>query len=120
VKVEGAAAVRADARAFDTVVRNLLQNAVLHGAATAATVHVSRPSTGTVRLVVSDNGPGMPTAALKEIGRPFARPGATSGTGVGLYVCRLLVTRMGGALNFLEAAGPAGGLSVAIDLPEAA
>jgi signal transduction histidine kinase len=120
ITTNGEARVLADARAFDGVLRNLLQNAVIHGDATTVVIDISRPSTGAVRIEITDNGRGVPTAALAELGRPFARPGATSGTGVGLYVCRQLVARMRGSLSFAAAPNSDSGLRVTIDLPEAA
>ena len=118
IDVVGQAAVLADARAFDAVLRNLIQNAVLHGGATAVSVNLQRPGGPVVRIVVEDNGRGVDADALAQLGEPFARPGETSGTGVGLYVCRLLVKRMKGSMSFLQAHGGSG-LRVVIDLPEA-
>jgi signal transduction histidine kinase len=119
IVAEGQAVVRADARAFDGVLRNLFQNAVIHGDATRVSVLSGSHTPGVVRIVVTDNGIGMPPAALAEAGKPFARPGATSGTGVGLYVSRQLVSRMGGSLMVAAAPAPASGLRITIDLPEA-
>jgi signal transduction histidine kinase len=119
VEVDGRGNVLADARAFDIVIRNLLQNAVVHGSATRVRVTVAQGGDGMIRVTISDNGRGLPVEALSRVGRPFSRPSATSGTGVGLYVSRMLVSRMRGSLTLLDAAGPDGGLRVAIDLPEA-
>lgn len=120
VRIDGSAAVRADARAFDVIVRNLLQNATVHGQAHEVRVGVSRPAAGTVRLTIADDGRGMPPAAAREIGRPFVRGGHTSGTGVGLYVSGRLLSRMNGSLSVLDAGGHGRGLTLAVDLPEAA
>lgn len=116
IEVDRSALVTADARAFDAVVRNLFQNSVVHGGATKLTVHVER-ATGSVRIVVDDNGTGVPAQALAQLGEPFVRSGTTRGSGVGLYVCRQLVNRMKGSLSFLQPSGH--GLRVAIELPEA-
>lgn len=120
IEVRGAARVNADARAFDTVLRNLLQNAVLHGRAGRVTVDVSTSSDGRVRIVVADDGGGPPAGELARLGEPFVRPGASSGTGVGLYVSRRLITRMDGTMSFARTDGEAGGLQVTITLPGAA
>jgi signal transduction histidine kinase len=116
VDVRGAGTVLADARAFDTVLRNLLQNAVLHGAATHADVRITRVSGDLIRIVVEDNGAGVSAEDLSHLGEPFSRPAATSGTGMGLHVSRRLVSRMGGAMRFGVSGG---GLVVTLDLPEA-
>lgn len=118
VEINGDGAVAADARAFDAVFRNLFQNATLHGGATKINVQVDRATAG-IRLTLEDNGEGVPTDSLRRLGEAFVRPGVTSGTGVGLYVCRQLVTRMRGTMSFGSATGPNHGLRVAIQLPEA-
>jgi signal transduction histidine kinase len=117
---KGEGRVLADARAFDGVLRNLLQNAVIHGDATTVSIEISRPADGTIRIQLTDNGRGLPPGARAELGKRFVRPGATSGTGVGLYVCRELIARMRGSLSFSEAPDAGTGLRVTVDLPEAA
>lgn len=120
VTVRGNGHVRADARAFDVVLRNLLQNAVVHGGASSVVMQIDRGNHARmVRLVVADDGPGLSRAQLAQLGEPFARPGATSGTGAGLYVSRRLVTRMGGSMTFDVSKHPPMGLKVTIELPEA-
>jgi signal transduction histidine kinase len=116
IDVTGAGVVVADARALDAVLRNLLQNAVLHGGATHAAIRVERVPGDIIRLVVEDNGTGVSPANLAHLGEPFSRPSTTSGTGMGLHVSRRLVSRMGGAMSFGVAGG---GLIVTIQLPEA-
>ena len=118
VAVDGNAVVVADARGFDAIVRNLFQNAVVHGGATRLTVSAARPSTGVARVTLTDNGRGLAASARAQVGRPFTRPAATSGSGVGLYVCRLLAFRMHGSIAFPDH-GHLGGFVVTIDLPEA-
>lgn len=118
ITVTGQAEVLADARAFDGILRNLFQNAVIHGDASEVTVAMSRSTVGTVRVDVTDNGRGLSPLTLSELGKPFVRPGPTSGTGVGLYVSRQLVSRMRGTLSFATVPAPGTGLRVTIELPE--
>jgi signal transduction histidine kinase len=120
VRVSGDAHVTADARAFDAVVRNLLQNAVVHGGARLVEVRVDQPGAGLVRLTVADDGRGVPAEMFPALGQPFARFGRTSGTGMGLFVCGQLVARMNGALRFVQPAPAQPGLTVVLDLPGAA
>jgi len=117
--VRGSGAVLADARAFDTVLRNVLQNAVVHGGATHVDVHVERVQGDVVRTVIEDNGTGISAEGLSQLGELFVRPSTTSGTGVGLHVSVRLVTRMGGAVRFALPRSGTGGLVVTVDLPEA-
>jgi signal transduction histidine kinase len=116
VGVQGAGRVLADARAFDAVLRNVFQNAVLHGAATHVGVGIARVPGDLIRIVIEDDGTGVSAEDLSHLGEPFARPSATSGTGMGLHVSRRLVSRMGGTIRFGVSGG---GLMVTIDLPEA-
>jgi signal transduction histidine kinase len=119
VRTRGDAAALADARAFDAVFRNLLQNAVVHGAATAVTVAIDRGDGARVRITMSDNGRGLPAEAFAHLGQPFARVSSTSSSGVGLFVCRQIVARLGGDLRFARPAAPGQGLVVVVDLPGA-
>ncbi len=110
--------VRADRRAFESVLRNLLQNAVVHGRATEVRIDVKRLASGAVEIVVHDNGRGASTDVAVALDRPFTRTAATSGSGVGLYVCRGLVRQMHGQIQLLTDQGS--GFSVAVRLPGAA
>lgn len=116
VRVHGDGALLADARAFDAVLRNVLQNAVVHGGAHTVDVDI-RPEPGSVTVRVSDDGHGVPEHALTRLGKPFERPGRTSGTGVGLFVCGQLMARMQGALKFAAPPPPQHGLVVELQLP---
>jgi signal transduction histidine kinase len=118
VEVTGDADVAVDQRGFDAVVRNLLQNAVVHGGAGRVAVDIESLNTGTlIRLTFADDGCGVPVAAFEELGQPFARAGNTAGSGMGLFVCRQLVTRMRGALRFVRPDAARPGLTVVLELP---
>lgn len=117
VDIRGDGVVRADARAFDAVLRNILQNAVLHGHASGVLVTIM-PDAGMVRVAIADNGRGVAPGALADLGVAFARPIGSRGMGVGLHVSHRLISRMGGSLAFSTGDGGRG-LRVAIALPEA-
>jgi hypothetical protein len=117
IDVTGSDTVLADARAFDAVLRNVLQNSVVHGGASRVDVRIERPSPDRVRLALTDNGRGVPANRVSQLGRLFTREGPTSGTGVGLFVCGRLVARMRGDLRFVSAGS--GGLTALITLPGA-
>jgi signal transduction histidine kinase len=55
-----------------------------------------------VELRFRDDGRGFPGDAAK-LGRMFQRGGSSSGTGVGLYLVRVLMERMGGSVEFARA-----------------
>ena len=116
LKVEDRICATADERALQSVVRNLLQNAAVHGAARAIAVSASR-SAGRIAVRVADDGKGAPQGIDRALHAPFERLSDTSGTGVGLFTSRQLLLRMKGDMR-IEAA-PGGGVAVVIDLPEA-
>jgi len=51
-------------------------------------------------LPVQDEGPGISEASRPQIFQPFYTTRANGGTGVGLWVSRELVERVGGTLTF--------------------
>jgi signal transduction histidine kinase len=112
----GDARVRADRRALESVLRNLLQNAVVHGRASRVSIEARRGAS-TIELVVSDDGGGATVDLSTVLERPFVRPTKTSGSGVGLYVCGRLLQQMKGQIRLLG--GRASGFAVSIELPEA-
>ena len=100
-----------------SVVDNLVENAVEHNDSDDPRVSLAVESDdGVVRLVVSDNGPG-----IDPVDRPSAyRPGETPDGG-GLRIAATLVDRYGGDLRIVDG-GPAdadGGTTVVVTLPRA-
>lgn len=92
-------AVRADVQ---RIVRNLLDNAVAHAAAT-----VTLTVTAGATLDVVDDGPGVPTADREKVFERFhrgdsARPRHGSGSGLGLAIARGLAERLGGSLVVVD------------------
>jgi signal transduction histidine kinase len=88
------------------LLRNLLDNALRHGAGAADVPAVQVRAAGDgpgVSLVVRDHGPGMDESQLQHAGDAFyradaARQRSTGGVGLGLYLCRLIVEAHGGRL----------------------
>lgn len=107
--------ILADARALESVLRNLFQNALVHGNADAIMIRTEPGAGSNVRIVIEDNGRG-PSTDPAELGQLFFRPTSRSGTGVGLYISRKLLDRMKGAL--LLSRGDKG-LIATLELPEA-
>ena len=73
-----------------------------------------------MRLLVLDNGPGIPAAELARAGERFFRGNRAGppGSGLGLAIVRSIAQRHGGRLQ-LESPGEAGGLTAALILPAA-
>ena len=113
VEVNGEAVVGADRRAIESIFKNILQNAVIHGRADLVHVHIARTgSHATVRL--QDNGRGFP-GDRDKLGEMFGRHASTSGSGIGLYLSTKLAQAMKGDLRFCETNE---GFCVEVVLPE--
>ena len=103
--------------ALKRALTNLIDNA-LHYAGNAAIV--LRPEAAALRIIVIDDGPGIPDAALKQVLEPFVRleterPRDTIGFGLGLSIVARIVEVEGGVL--MLANRPDGGLAASITLP---
>lgn len=100
-------------------VDNLLDNAALHGSpAGRVDVHVISGD-GTVRIIVADDGPGIPAEQRTHLRQRFTRGSATTspGTGLGLALVDQQATLHHGSVDLCGS--PAGGLSVTLVLPTA-
>ena len=75
----------------------------------------TRPARGGAELVVRDNGPGIPPEVLGRVFEPsFTTKPIGVGTGLGLALVRLIVTRHGGEIR--AESGP-GGTAITVWLP---
>ena len=103
------------------VLVNLLDNAVKYSPDGGEVVVGLNSSHGYVRFTVSDEGLGIPLSERQRIFEKFYRldPNLTrgvGGTGLGLYICRELVRRMGGRI-WVESHQGATGSSFVFELP---
>jgi signal transduction histidine kinase len=110
--------LRARPLALKRAIGNLVQNALLHGG--SARVRIEPPSGGTLRLVISDDGPGIPEESLEAVFQPFrrlegSRNRETGGTGLGLPIARNILRGHGG--DVVLANRPGGGLDAIVTLP---
>jgi signal transduction histidine kinase len=101
-----AAHVVGDGPALARAVRNLLDNAVRH-AGTTVTVQLGEVD-DRARLVIADDGPGIPPEDRERIFERFtrlddARSRAHGGTGLGLAIAREIIDGHGGRLELEDA-----------------
>jgi signal transduction histidine kinase len=95
----------ADSAALQMIIRNLVENSVRHSGVTPVVVRLTAAQrAGRVVLEYQDNGAGIAAGRL-VLGRLFARGASSSGAGVGLYLVRRLMQRMGGEARFNTAPG---------------
>jgi signal transduction histidine kinase len=97
-------------------VRNLIENAVKYGH--SATVRIEAEA-ARVRIIVSDEGPGIPADRLADVFDPFTRLESsrnrdTGGIGLGLALARAIVDDAGGRITLENR--PEGGLDAIIAL----
>ncbi len=104
--------VHGDTAALQLILRNLVENSVRHGDRQA--MHLSATAVKSaqgVDLIYRDDGRGYQGEPAR-LGRMFARGVESRGTGVGLYLVRVLMERMGGSVDFANA--PDGGFVVTL------
>lgn len=117
LEIAGDALVNVPVGVLERVFRALLDNALLYGEppVVVATTAVA----GEVIVVVSDHGPGVPSAELALLAEPFFRGERAvlnhHSLGLGLAVVHSLVDHLGGSVEPRNRAG--GGFEVEVRLP---
>jgi signal transduction histidine kinase len=97
--------VHGDTAALQLILRNLVENSLRHGDRELIHIDVQASAAGNgVALHYRDDGRGF-EGEPSSLGRLFLRGGASRGTGVGLYLVRVLMDRMGGNVQFAHAEG---------------
>jgi signal transduction histidine kinase len=97
--------ILADAAALQMILRNLVENSVRHARVERLQLQLSAQRRGSqVLLEYQDNGEGTAVPG-RELGRVFGRGDNSKGTGIGLYLVRALMQRMGGEAQFHSAPG---------------
>ncbi|WP_277832594.1 sensor histidine kinase [Speluncibacter jeojiensis] len=110
--------IRGDRERLARVVRNLVDNAAAHAASTVAlTTETSEP---TARIVVDDDGPGIPDSERERVFERFVRlqddrSRATGGSGLGLAIVTEIVAAHGGSVTIGDS--PLGGARFVVELP---
>ncbi len=118
------AEVDTDLTAVEQIIFNLVDNACKYGmpeeGERAVLLNVSVVDSGSIRIEVSDWGPGVPHGDVKKLFRPFhksAREAAHSkpGVGLGLALSRRLARELGGELSLCGEKGE--GSCFVLELP---
>ena len=98
-------------------VTNLLDNAVKYGQRAGLTLQTTADR---VRIVIDDDGPGIPEADLLNVFEPYfrleqSRSRDTGGTGLGLAIAQTIAEAHDGRIVLTNR--PGGGLRATVDLP---
>jgi signal transduction histidine kinase len=112
--------VAIDPNRFLQIMANLLSNAIKHSPHKATVKVMARSLEGKVQIDVIDQGPGIDPEFTKYLFEKFAQADGSdkkmvSGTGLGLYISRMLVEKMGGSICALP--GESSGSIFRIALP---
>jgi signal transduction histidine kinase len=112
----------ADPDRLAQALRNLARNAITHTAEPSGLVRVdvTRLGPATVRITVSDDGPGIAPEQRELVFERFfridkARTRAAGGAGLGLAIVRAIAEAHQGSVQVIESA--TGGAAFALDLP---
>jgi two-component system NtrC family sensor kinase len=91
--------IAGDPAQLQQVILNLVNNAI-DAIGRDGTISVkSMADTSQIRIVVADDGPGIPEAMQKKVFDPFFTTKSTGkGTGLGLWISYSIVEKMGGSL----------------------
>jgi two-component system OmpR family sensor kinase len=113
----GASAVVCDLYLMESVLKNLLYNAARHAARHIRVTFTQR--VGANRLMVEDDGPGIPAAERQRIFESFVQleysAGKKSGFGLGLAIVRRAAEWHGGTVSAGES--PLGGALLCVSWP---
>lgn len=95
-----------DAARLQQVMRNVLDNALRFSPADSRIELKASSDAQGLRISVRDQGPGIPEAEMESIFAPFVQGslnkgglGGSSGTGLGLAVCRKIMNAHGGTIT---------------------
>ncbi len=122
IDVDDATELRIDGPAVETVLKNLLDNAIKYSNPPVRVQITARVSEqGRVEICVRDRGVGIPQSELRRIFGRFYRVDhedvrARRGTGLGLFVVKALVKDLGGRLK-AHSDGRGKGTTMTISLP---
>jgi signal transduction histidine kinase len=82
--------------------RNLLDNAIKYGKNSAIIISAINYGNNSIKVTVSDNGPGIPESELGRIFEPFEQSSRTKtkagGTGLGLSICKQIIEIHNGSI----------------------
>ncbi len=101
--------VYVDSDRINEIVGNLVSNAVKFTEKGSISINMSQPKKSIVRVEIVDTGPGISEEEQQKLFRKFYRAessaGKTIGTGLGLYISKLLVETFKGKIGLISKFG---------------
>lgn len=97
--------IQGEERKLKRIVMNLVNNAIeilQIKKVTAACVEITAfadEESGKLRIVIRDNGPGIPQEIIKTLFEPFVTKDKSNGTGLGLAIVKQYTTAHGGTIE---------------------
>lgn len=92
--------IQADPMALKLILKNLFENSIKHSRCDPVKIQIfGAPDQGGVLLHVRDDGVGF-SGEEKNLGQLFKKGALSVGVGVGLYLVRVLMKKMGGWARF--------------------
>lgn len=92
-----------------TLLKNIITNSIKYRKHTVEKSYVEvvcKKEKDIFRITIRDNGEGIPSVHLPKIFDMFFRASNTaSGTGLGLYICREIISKLGGNINVISEEG---------------
>jgi signal transduction histidine kinase len=113
--------LQADPEDLELIWVNLLENALQYSpAGSKVAIHVERNGGSTACVSVQDSGPGIPEEQLPHVFQRFyrgdpSRSRSTGGFGLGLAICKAMVTAYGGQIQAVNRDGQ--GTEMKVQLP---
>ncbi len=112
--------VQGDRRRLRQLFTNLFENTIRHGNSPGRLTVSQECKDNQLIIVIEDSGPGVPQESLERIFDrlyrvDFARSHSREGSGLGLSICKMIVTAHQGLIRAENSSG--GGLRIIIALP---
>jgi signal transduction histidine kinase len=120
LRVDEGLKIRVNSAEIEQVVLNLLNNAgqsLANSGTLLRRITIEATKVGkSIRLSITDNGMGVPDEFKPQLFELLSTTKQT-GMGLGLWLCKHIVTRYGGSIHYEDAVG--GGARFIVDLPPA-
>ncbi|KPJ55178.1 hypothetical protein AMJ47_01540 [Parcubacteria bacterium DG_72] len=97
--------ITSDKEKISQAIYNFIDNAVKYGPESQTiTISIAKPKKDQVKIAVTDQGKGIPLSLQKRLFTKFFQlePSLSrtrEGTGLGLYICKLIVDKLGGRIG---------------------